>query len=140
MPTAVANDTAPEVVTYGCRGGTACPGRRRASSAAATGATATSSGRCRTCRSPRPELDPAVLAADDDGLRAVDHVELVVDVVQVVAHRALREVQGPGDLLVRLAAGQEPEHFELAVGEGVGDVALRRPQLAEVHLDAGQQF
>src|SRR5450756_186948 len=98
----------------GARAGSPAPGRS-ASGAAATVATATSSGRCRTCRSPRPELDPAVLAADDDGLRAVDHVELVVDVVQVVAHRALREVQGLGDLLVRLAAGQETEHFELCL-------------------------
>ena len=32
MPTTATNDTAPEVVTYGCRGGTACPGRRRACS------------------------------------------------------------------------------------------------------------
>ncbi len=32
IPTAAANDTAPEVVTYGCRGGTACSGRRRARS------------------------------------------------------------------------------------------------------------
>ena len=32
IPTAAANDTAPEVVTYGCPGGTACPGRRRACS------------------------------------------------------------------------------------------------------------
>src|SRR5450759_3742279 len=87
----------------GARAESPAPGGS-ASGAAATVATATSSGRCRTCRSPRPELDPAVLAADDDGLRAVDHVELVVDVVQVVAHRALREVQGPGDLLVRLAS------------------------------------
>src|SRR4029077_11164462 len=64
---------------------------------------------------PRPEvLQPAALGRDEDGLGAIDGAELAVDVVQVRAHRARRERQLVGDLLVDVALGEALEDLELA--------------------------
>ena len=66
-------------------------------------------------------LQPAALGGDQHGLGAVDGAELAVDVVQVRAHRARRERQLVGDLLVDLALGQPLQDAELAAGQRARD-------------------
>ena len=71
-----------------------------------------------------------------DGLGAVDRAELAVDVVQVGAHRARRELELARDLLVDLALGQALEHLDLARGQRARiDLALARrvPERQVVH-------
>src|SRR5947209_15772192 len=61
-------------------------------------------------------LEPAPLGGDQDRLSPVARAHLAVDVVEVGADRARGEPELRGDLLVDHAAGQPPDHLELALG------------------------
>ena len=65
-------------------------------------------------------LDPAAVAGDEHGLRAVHRADLAVDVVEVGADRAHRERQLLGDLLVDLALGEPAQRVDLAIRERTG--------------------
>jgi hypothetical protein len=80
----------------------------------------------------REETSPSVLRAASaqaglsgahDGLRPVGHLQLEVDVRDVVSYRLLAQVEARGDLLVVHAPGYEIQDLHLAggeVGEGLG--------------------
>ena len=53
------------------------------------------------------------------GLRPAVHVELAIDVLQVLFDRARGDDQPAGDLFVREAFGEQSQHLQLALGERV---------------------
>ena len=65
-------------------------------------------------RPDRLGLDPAAVAGQEDGLGPVDGADLLVDVVQVRAHRADRKRQLLRDLLVDLALGKATKGIDLS--------------------------
>src|SRR5581483_10618261 len=72
--------------------------------------------------------DEAVLERPDRGRGTAPHADLLVDVLNVVPDSPGRDAEAVGDRLVRLAADEDREHLELALGEAAGDLAraLRR--------------
>jgi hypothetical protein len=48
---------------------------------------------------------------------AVGHADLQVDVLDMPAGGLGRDAQPVGDFPVRVAAGQQPKHFDLASGQ-----------------------
>src|SRR3546814_9935533 len=69
---------------------------------------------------PNAALQPALLARHPVGLDAVADAELADRLGQVVAHRAVREVELDGDVAGRPALARQPQHLALAVVERVG--------------------
>ena len=67
-----------------------------------------------------------MLHREEAGFGPAGGVDLGVDVLDVVARGLRRDDQAPGDLLVGQAAGQEPEHLDLACGQPGGS-SRRRP-------------
>src|SRR6266545_1288616 len=63
--------------------------------------------------------DQAELAGPGHGFGAVGRAQLVEDVAGVLLHRLQRDHQLPGDLPVRPARSQQPQHLELPVGQGL---------------------
>ena len=75
-------------------------------------------------------LDEASLVGEHDGLGAVVEVELGEDACDVRLDGGVADDEFAGDVGVREAAGDEPQHFELArgqLGERRGLFALGRP-------------
>ena len=62
-------------------------------------------------------LEKTGLVCEHDRLHAVTQVELLEDVRDVGLHRRLADVELAADLGVRLAAGDQPEHVHLALGQ-----------------------
>src|SRR3546814_3040428 len=69
---------------------------------------------------PNAALQPALLARHPVGLDAVADAELADRLGQVVAHRAVREVELGGNVAGRPALARQPQHLALAVVERVG--------------------
>src|SRR3546814_1446107 len=69
---------------------------------------------------PNAALQPALLARHPVGLDAVADAELADRLGQVVAHRAVREVELGGNVAGRPALAGQPQHLALAVVERVG--------------------
>lgn len=61
--------------------------------------------------------DQAVLGRVQSGHGPAGDLELGVDAFQVVGHGLRAEDKPAGDLLVRVAAGQEPEYLGLTCGQ-----------------------
>src|SRR5262249_55579514 len=83
------------------------PGRR--------GSRPTPPGRCST-----EGLQPALLPRDPHRLGPVAHRQLLDSRGEVVADRALGEVEGLGEFGVGGAVGGGAQHLAFAIGEGVG--------------------
>src|SRR5256714_2193071 len=73
-------------------------------------------------------------------LRAPTQARLLADAREVVLHRARRDVQALGDLLVRAAARDEAQDLVLALAQQRADVGLLAARRARVLLEqvAGQ--
>src|SRR5690606_18151099 len=69
---------------------------------------------------PYGTLQPALLPRQPEGLDAVADAELADRLGQVVAHRAVREVELGGDVVRGLAIAGQAQHLALAVVERVG--------------------
>src|SRR5262245_58403321 len=70
-------------------------------------------------------LEPAALLRHADRLEAAVHVELLHDRREVVARRAVREVEGSGQLGGRAVPARLAEHLALALGERAVALAQR---------------
>src|SRR5690606_13345071 len=87
--------------------------------------------------------EPALLARQAVGLDAVAHAELADRLGQVVAHRAVGEVEAFGDLAGRQTFAGQAQGLALAVAERVGFAPGLERQLridrapAAVHLAQG---
>ena len=64
-------------------------------------------------------MHDAETQGDQDRLRPVSRVELLVDRRQMVLHRLLRQVQPSGDLWGRTAIGDGLQDLGLTSGDGV---------------------
>src|SRR3954452_5099565 len=72
---------------------------------------------CRIGKIAQAASDEALLDGEQRGGSAGGDLELAEDALVVVVHRAVRDAEGGGDLLVDLSANQQPEDVELPVSE-----------------------
>src|SRR4029078_9114802 len=63
-----------------------------------------------------PSSEPQVQGPRDGGGARLD-AELLVDVLQVLVHRARADAEDLADVAVGLAGGEPADHFPLAFGE-----------------------
>jgi hypothetical protein len=82
----------------------------------------------------RELVEEAVRVSEMHGVRAVASVEPLVDVEHVGLHRLERHFELQADLVVRETLGDQAEHFELPVAQGVDDHGGRRLQRGRVDM------